>query len=90
MGFSTNAVISRPVSVLMEYALPYHLFIMCLCYLVLPLCIVSMHLTRCVLRHVVCIFFLCFFNFLFSKLQFKRCLQCFDAVGWAAGMASGL
>jgi len=26
--------------------------------------IVSIHLIRCVLRHVVCIFFLCFFKFL--------------------------
>ena len=33
----------------------------CLCHLALPLCIVSMHLIRCVLRRVVCIFFLCFF-----------------------------
>ena len=31
------------------YALPCHLFLECLCYLALPMCIVSIHLTRCVL-----------------------------------------
>ena len=30
------------------------------------------------------------FNVAFSGLRFKPCLQCFDAVGWAAGRASGL
>jgi len=39
------------------------IYFQCLCYLALPLCIglVSMHLIRCVLWHVVCIFFLSFF-----------------------------
>ena len=37
------------------------IYFQCLCYLALPLCIVSMHLTRCVLWHVVCIFFFCCF-----------------------------
>jgi len=26
----------------------------------------------------------------YGQLTFKLCLQCFDAVGWAAGRASGL
>jgi len=43
-----------------------------LCYLALQLCIVSMHLTRCVLSHVVCLSFSVFLNFLFVKLQFMR------------------
>ena len=42
------------------------IYFQCLCYLALPLCTVSMHLTRCVLWHVVCLFFLflicCFFE----------------------------
>ena len=38
------------------------IYFQCLCYLALPLCIVSMHLTRCVLWPVVCFFFLCFFR----------------------------
>jgi len=47
-------------------------YFQCWCYLALPLCTVSMHLTRCALWHVMCLFFLCFFNFLFLKLQFMR------------------
>jgi len=39
------------------------LSVQCLCYLALPLCTVSMRLTRCVLWHVVCLFSL-FFKFL--------------------------
>ena len=27
---------------------------------------------------------------LFARFQWFECLQCFDAVGWAAGRASGL
>jgi len=42
----------------MRYRVTYF---QCLCYLALPRCIVSMHLTRCVLWHVVCLFFLRFF-----------------------------
>ena len=39
------------------------IYFQCLCYLALPLCIVSMHLTRCALWHVLCLFPL-FFKFL--------------------------
>ena len=51
------------------YILRYRvIYFQCLCYLALPLCIVSMHLTRC-----VSFFFpSSFFNLLFSKLQFMR------------------
>jgi len=49
------------------------IYFQCLCYLALPLCVVSMHLTRCVLWHVVCIFFFCCFLIsCFLKLQFVR------------------
>ena len=49
------------------------IYFQCLCYLALPLCIVSMHLTLSVLRHVVCLSVsFVFFNFLFLKLQFMR------------------
>jgi len=47
----------------------------CLCYLALPLCIVSrppMHLTRCAPGYAVCIFSIVLLNFLFLKLQFMR------------------
>ena len=46
------------------------IYFQCLCYFALPLCTVSMHLTRCALWHVVCLFLL----FLIScfKLQFMR------------------
>jgi len=45
----------------------YHvIYFQCLCYLALPLCIVSMHLTRRVSL------FPLLFNFLFLKLQFMR------------------
>jgi len=40
------------------------IYFLCLCYLALPLCIVSMHLTRCAPGYVVCIFFHCFVKFL--------------------------
>ena len=43
------------------------IYFQCLCYLALPLCMVSMHLTRCVF-----LFPLFFLNFLFLKLQFMR------------------
>ena len=43
------------------------IYFQCLCYLALPLCIVNMHLTRC-----VSLFPLLFLNFLFLKLQFMR------------------
>jgi len=43
------------------------IYFQCLCYLALPLCIVSIHLTRC-----VSFFFLRFSNSLFLKLQFMR------------------
>jgi len=52
------------VSYFMRYRVIYF---QCLCYLALPLCIVCMHLTR-----YVSFFFLCYFNFLFLKLQFMR------------------
>ena len=48
------------------------IYFQCLCYLALPLCIVSMHLTRCALWYVVCLFSFVFFNFLVLKLQFMR------------------
>jgi len=41
------------------------IYFQCLCHLSLSLCIVSMHLTRCVS-------FFSLFNFLFLKLQFMR------------------
>jgi len=49
------------------------------------LCIVtcSIHLTRCALWQVVCIFFLCFFNFLFLELQFMRIKMYIKADGGA-------
>jgi len=37
------------------------IYFQCLSYLALPLCTVSMHLTRCVLWRVVCLFCLCLF-----------------------------
>ena len=44
-------------------------------------------LTIPLLRFVVC--FLCFYKIIISFVL-ALCLQCFDAVGWAAGRASGL
>jgi len=54
-------------------ALPCHLFSMSMLSCTSAVHIVSMHLTRCVPWHVVCLSFsFVFFNFLFSKLQFMR------------------
>jgi len=52
---------------ILYYVVRYRvIYLQCLCYLALPLCTVSMYLTRCVS------FFPLFFNFLFLKLQFMR------------------
>ena len=48
------------------------IYFQCLCHLALPLCIVSMYLTRCVLWHVVCLSF----SFLFLISCFWSCSLC--------------
>jgi len=48
------------------------IYFQCLCYLALPLCLVSMHLTRCVLWHVVYVSF----SFVFLISCFWSCNLC--------------
>jgi len=48
------------------------IYFQCLCYLALPLCVVSMHLTRCVLWHVVYVSF----SFVFLISCFWSCNLC--------------
>ena len=44
----------------------------------------NLHSTHTYTQHHVNI------DFVYFVLRINRCLQCFDAVGWAAGRASGL